>query len=87
MVVMIGGTIFTSIFIGYVSAAITRAQWTAQQGLRRIRAHGHYVVCGGGRIGGAVVNLLIEAGKHVVVIDSHPTRRSCDARERAGSIC
>jgi Trk K+ transport system NAD-binding subunit len=72
MVVMIGGTVFTSIFIGYVSAAITRAQWTAQQGLRRIRARGHFVVCGGGRIGSAVVNLLTAAGKHVVVIDSHP---------------
>lgn len=72
IVVMIGGTIFTSIFIGYVSAAITRAQWTAQQGLRRIRAHGHVVVCGGGRIGSAVVNLLMQTGKHVVVVDSHP---------------
>jgi len=30
------------------------------------------VICGGGRIGSAVVNLLTEAGKHVVVIDSHP---------------
>jgi Trk K+ transport system NAD-binding subunit len=69
---MVGGTVFTSIFIGYVSAAISRAQWTALQGLRRIRAHGHVVVCGGGRIGSAVVNLLTEAGKHVVVIDSHP---------------
>jgi Trk K+ transport system NAD-binding subunit len=72
MAVMIGGTVFTSIFIGYVSAAITRAQWTAQQGLRRIQARGHFVICGGGRIGGAVVNLLTAAGKRVVVIDSHP---------------
>ncbi len=72
IVVMIGGTIFTAIFIGYVTAAITRAQWTAQQGLRRISSRGHVVVCGGGRIGSAVVNLLTEAGKHVVVIDSHP---------------
>lgn len=72
MVIMIGGTVFTAIFIGYVTAAITRAQWTAQQGLRRIRARGHFVVCGGGRIGSAVVNLLTQAGKHVVVIDSHP---------------
>ena len=38
---MIGGTVFTSIFIGYVSSAITRAQFTLQQGLRRIRGHGH----------------------------------------------
>ena len=72
MMIMIGGTIFTSIFIGYVSAAITRAQWTALQGLRRIRSRGHIVVCGGGRIGSAVVNLLRGAGKHVVVVDSHP---------------
>jgi Trk K+ transport system NAD-binding subunit len=72
MLIMIGGTVFTSIFIGYVSAAITRAQWTALQGLRRVRARGHVVVCGGGRIGGAVVKLLRDAGKHVVVVDSHP---------------
>ena len=81
---MLGGTIFTSIFIGYVSAAITRAQFTAQQGLRRIHARGHVVICGGGRIGGAVVNLLMEAGKHVVVIDSHPdptlVRRARESR-------
>jgi Trk K+ transport system NAD-binding subunit len=72
ILLMVGGTVFTSIFIGYVSAAITRAQWTALQGLRRIRARGHFVVCGGGRSGGAVVNLLTEAGKRVVVVDSHP---------------
>lgn len=72
VVAMIGGTIFTSIFIGYVSSAITRAQWIAWEGLRRIHARGHVVVCGGGRTGGAVVDLLVAAGKHVVVIDSHP---------------
>ncbi len=72
VLLMVGGTAFTSIFIGYVSAAITRAQWTALQGLRRIRASGHVIVCGGGRIGSAVVNLLTESGKRVVVIDSHP---------------
>lgn len=84
MVIMLGGTVFTAIFIGYVTAAITRAQWTAQQGLRRIRARGHFVVCGGGRIGSAVVNLLMQAGKHVVVIDSHPdptlVRRARESR-------
>jgi Trk K+ transport system NAD-binding subunit len=69
---MIGGTMLTSIFIGYVSSAITRAQWTALQGLRRIRARGHVVICGAGRIGGAVVDLLLSAGKHVVVVDPSP---------------
>lgn len=72
IVAMIGGTIFTSIFIGYVSSAITRAQWIAWEGLRRIHARGHVVVCGGGRTGGAVVDLLVAAGKHVIVIDAHP---------------
>ncbi len=69
---MLGGIVFTSIFIGYVSSALTRAQWMALQGMRRIRAHGHVIVCGGGKIGSAVINLLTEAGKRVVVIESNP---------------
>jgi Trk K+ transport system NAD-binding subunit len=69
---MLGGIIFTSIFIGYVSSALTRAQWMALQGMRRIRAHGHIVICGGGKIGSAVINLLTAAGKRVVVIESNP---------------
>jgi Trk K+ transport system NAD-binding subunit len=69
---MLGGTTLTSIFIGYISSAITRAQWTALQGLRRIRARDHVVVCGAGRIGGAVIDLLVHAGKHVVVVDPSP---------------
>ena len=69
---MLGGIIFTSIFIGYVSSALTRAQWMALQGMRRIRAHGHVVICGGGKLGSAVVNLLTAAGKRVVVIESNP---------------
>ena len=69
---MIGGTVFTSIFIGYVSAAITRAQWVTLQGLRRVHARDHVIVCGGGRTGGTVVSLLAAAGKRVIVIDSHP---------------
>jgi hypothetical protein len=69
---MLGGIIFTSIFIGYVSSALTRAQWMALQGMRRIRAHGHVIVCGGGKIGSAVINLLTAAGKRVVVIESNP---------------
>jgi Trk K+ transport system NAD-binding subunit len=69
---MLGGIVFTSIFIGYVSSALTRAQWMALQGMRRIRARGHVVVCGGGKIGSAVISLLTAAGKRVVVIESNP---------------
>jgi Trk K+ transport system NAD-binding subunit len=82
---MIGGTIFTAIFIGYVSAAITRAQWVQLQGLRRVRARDHVVVCGGGRTGGAVVSLLVAAGKHVIVIESHPDPGMV-RRARSGQI-
>jgi voltage-gated potassium channel Kch len=69
---MLGGIVFTSIFIGYVSSALTRAQWIALQGMRRIRAKDHVVVCGGGKIGSAVVNMLTAAGKRVIVIEPNP---------------
>jgi Trk K+ transport system NAD-binding subunit len=69
---MLGGIVFTSIFIGYVSSALTRAQWISMQGLRRIRARGHVVICGGGKIGTAVMNLLTRCGKRVVVIEPNP---------------
>ena len=69
---MLGGIVFTSIFIGSVASALTRAQWIATQGLRRIRARRHVVVCGGGKIGAAVINLLTDAGKRVIVIEPHP---------------
>jgi Trk K+ transport system NAD-binding subunit len=72
IVAMLGGIIFTSIFIGYVSSALTRAQWISLQGLRRIRARDHIVICGGGKIGSAVMNLLTAAGKRVVVIEPRP---------------
>lgn len=69
---MLGGIIFTSIFIGSVSSALTRAQWMATQGLRRIRARGHVVICGGGRIGSAVLKILTASGKRVVLIEPNP---------------
>jgi Trk K+ transport system NAD-binding subunit len=69
---MLGGIVFTSIFIGSVASTLTRAQWVATQGLRRIRARRHVVVCGGGKIGTAVLNLLTAAGKRVIVIDTNP---------------
>lgn len=69
---MLGGIVFTSIFIGYVSSALTRAQWISMQGLRRIRARGHVVICGGGKIGTAVMNMLTAAGKRVIVVEPNP---------------
>jgi voltage-gated potassium channel Kch len=72
IIAMLGGIVFTSIFIGSVASALTRAQWNATQGLRRIRAHKHVVICGGGKIGTTVLNLLTAAGKRVIVIDPNP---------------
>jgi Trk K+ transport system NAD-binding subunit len=72
IVAMLGGIVFTSIFIGYVSSAMTRAQWISMQGLRRVRARAHVVICGGGKIGTAVMNLLTAAGKRVIVIEPNP---------------
>jgi voltage-gated potassium channel Kch len=69
---MLGGIVFTSIFIGYVSSAVTRAQWIALQGLRRIRGRDHIVICGAGKVGAAVINLLALAGKHVVIVEPNP---------------
>ncbi len=70
---MLGGIIFTSIFIGYVSSAVTRAQWIALQGLRRIRARDHVVICGAGKVGTAVINLLTAIGKRVVIVEPNPS--------------
>jgi Trk K+ transport system NAD-binding subunit len=70
---MLGGIVLTSIFIGYVSSAVTRAQWIALQGLRRISARGHVVICGAGKVGSAVMNVLTAAGKHVVVVEPNPS--------------
>ncbi len=72
LVAMLGGITFTSIFIGYVSSALTRAEFTLTQGLRRVRARGHVVVCGGGSVPAATLALLTAAGKRAVVIDPEP---------------
>jgi Trk K+ transport system NAD-binding subunit len=55
-----------------VSSALTRAQWISLQGLRRIRARNHVVLCGGGMIGRAVIDLLTAAGNRVVVVEPQP---------------
>src|SRR5205823_1917492 len=51
MTLMLLGTVFTGVFIGFLAARLTRAQWVRMQGLRPVRRHGHIVVCGAGSIG------------------------------------
>jgi Trk K+ transport system NAD-binding subunit len=72
IVAMLGGIVLTSLFIGYISSALTRAEWIAMQGLRRIHARDHVIVCGGGSIGSTVIDLMTSLGKHVVVVEPKP---------------
>jgi voltage-gated potassium channel Kch len=72
MVLMLAGTVFTGIFIAVVASRLTRAQWVRMQGLRPIRRHGHIVVCGCGSIGTGVIDLLLDFGKPLVVVEQNP---------------
>jgi len=72
MLLMLSGTIFTGIFIAIVAARLTRAQWVRMQGLRPIGRSGHIVVCGCGSIGSGVIDLLLDFGKPLVVVEQNP---------------
>ena len=66
------GVAFSGISIAFVTTALTRAQFTALQGLRQIRTRGHVVVCGSGNVGTRVIEFLRMLGQPVVVIDPVP---------------
>lgn len=66
------GVAFTGISVAFVTTALTRAQFTALQGLRQIHTRGHVVVCGAGNVGTRVIEYLRVLGRPVVVIDSMP---------------
>jgi voltage-gated potassium channel Kch len=72
MVLMLLGTVFTGIFIAFVASRLTRAQWVRMQGLRPIHRRGHIVMCGCGNIGTGVVDLLLDFGKPLVVVEQNP---------------
>jgi voltage-gated potassium channel Kch len=72
MVLMLAGTVFTGIFIAVVASRLTRAQWVRMQGLRPIHRRGHIVVCGCGRTGTRVIELLLDFAKPLVVVEQHP---------------
>jgi len=52
------GVAFSGISIAFVTTALTRAQFTALQGLRQIRTRGHVVVCGSGNVGTRVIEFM-----------------------------
>jgi Trk K+ transport system NAD-binding subunit len=66
------GVAFSGISIAFVTTALTRAQFTALQGLRQIKTRGHVVVCGAGNVGTRVIEFLQMLGQSVVVIDNVP---------------
>jgi voltage-gated potassium channel Kch len=72
MVLMLLGTVFTGIFIAFVAARLTRAQWVRMQGLRPIGRHGHIIVCGCGSIGTGVIDLLLGFDMPLVVVEQNP---------------
>ena len=72
MLLMLAGITLTGFFIAFGASLLTRVHWVAMQGLRPIHRRGHIVVCGAGSIGSEVIDLLLEAGKRVVVIERAP---------------
>ena len=72
MVMMVSGVAISGILIGFVSSALTRAQWVSMQGLRKIDAHDHVIVCGAGNVGTRVVEYLLDLHQRVVVLDTNP---------------
>jgi Trk K+ transport system NAD-binding subunit len=72
MILEVLGVAFSGISIAFVTTALTRAQFTALQGLRQIRTRGHVVVCGSGNVGTRVIEFMRMLGMPVVVIDPVP---------------
>ncbi len=83
MVTMLAGVILTALFVALVTANFTQARYRALQGLRRIDASEHVVVCGAGRVGSRVISYLTRLGCEVVVVERNPTAEIIErARER-----
>jgi len=72
MMLMLCGIISIGIFTAFVASRLTRAQWVRMQGLRRVRRHGHIVVCGAGSIGSGVIDLLLAFDRPLVVVEVKP---------------
>ena len=66
---MVFGVGVIGVFIAFATSALTRAQFTALQGLRQIRTRGHVIVFGCGNVGARVVELLRAMHRRVVVVE------------------
>lgn len=69
---MVVGLAASGIFIAFATSALTRAQFTAMQGLRQIRTRGHVIVCGSGNVGTRVIGHLRALRQRIVVIEAQP---------------
>ncbi len=72
MTTMLGGVALSGIFIAFGTSAITRAQFNATRGLRKIRRRKHIIVCGSGNVGTRVIEYLRMLGRRVVVVEQNP---------------
>ncbi len=69
---MLSGVLIWGIFIATIASALSRAQETALQGVRQIRAAGHVIVCGAGNVGIRVIDFLVRLRERVVVVEQNP---------------
>jgi voltage-gated potassium channel Kch len=72
MMLMLAGIVLTGIFIGFAASMLTQARYMRMQGLRRVRRRGHIVICGAGSIGSSVIDLLLDSGRPLVVVERAP---------------
>ena len=75
---MFFGVTLSGVFVALLTSALTRAQWVAMQGLRRINRKGHVIVCGSGNVGTRVIEYLLTQKKPVVVIDPNPDQSTIE---------
>src|SRR5579864_1640249 len=71
--VMGGGITIGGIFVASIASALSRAQQAALQGLRRVRAEDHVIVCGTGNVGTRVIDFLLRMEQRVVAIEQAPS--------------
>lgn len=84
----VGAAAYTfSTVADYIVAGELRGFLRRQRMANRIkRLHGHYIVCGFGRVGNQVVQELAESGVHLVVIDHDPDVLEYQGDERIITI-
>jgi Trk K+ transport system NAD-binding subunit len=79
IVLMFLGLAITGTFIALLTTQLTKMQWVAVQGLRRIRKTGHIVVCGAGNVGSRVIEYLLAFDREIVVVEINPRPETIEA--------